>query len=143
MDNQNGIKKVIKFEGGLRNKFVKFVRDLKPFNRRKDPRFQSQRSIECMCVYTESGKQLECSSEILDASRGGLLIMTDKNKIYPGREVKIQFHLPSYPKLISLTGKIIRTSRRFKGDTYFSAVKLQNRENPGIELLLSFILRKS
>ncbi len=143
MDNQNGIRKVIKFEGGLRSKFVRFIRSLKPLDRRKNPRFQSRPPVECMCVYTQSGKQLECSSAILDASIGGLLMMTGKNKIYPGTEVKIQFHIPSYPELISLTGKIIRTSRRLTDDNYSSAVKFQNKEEPGINLLLDFILRKS
>lgn len=123
--------------------FVKLFRRLKPFDRRKDIRFQIVHNIQCVCEYTKSEQQVKCQAWICDISNGGLLITTGEEKIYPGAVVTIRFQIPSCQKTISVTEKIIRTYRRRTEHWYYSAVRFQNREEPEIKELLDFALRES
>ena len=127
------------YKSGFKRRFRKFIRKVGLFNRRKGDRFTSFCSIECMCIYKESGRQIECSPYIKDISKGGLLLMTNENKIYPDTQVEIRVKLPNRQEAVSVQGKIVRTYRRETGVWYYSGVEFQNKKDKNIQLLLDFV----
>ena len=126
----------------LFRKFRELFYGVKTFDRRKYIRYEPKRHIECVCFYTISGRQTECRIDIVNISKGGLLMVTGEQRIYPGAEVEIKFQLsPQY--VISIQGMIGRTYRKQGKKWHYSTVEFQNPEEKGIQLVLDFALGKS
>ena len=126
---------------GILSKFNQVFRRLKPFNRRQDERFIPLHPLEC--VYTKVGQGGDFSVSVMDISKGGLLLATGEDKIYPSTEVEMRFQLPNCQEAIYICGKIVRTYRWKEIAQYFSGVKFLNREDQGIKLVLDFALDKA
>lgn len=120
---------------------MKFIYKFKPFNRRKDERVQPCRLIKSICTYIDSGKEIQVTPDIVDVSKGGLLIAT-QNKIYPGTKIEIKLQFPEKKETISVHGEIRRTFRRHSQSWYFSGVRFLDKEEKGIQVLLDYALRK-
>lgn len=131
------------YKSGLLRRLEKFFRRAKPFERRRDARFIASCTIECLCLYKESGRQLECLSYIKDISKTGLLITTAECKIYPQTEVELRIKLPNNQETISILGRVIRTYRRETGIWYYSGLEFQDRSEKNVRLLLDFASGKS
>lgn len=110
----------------------------RPFNRRRAPRFEPYRLIECTCVYLSDGQRQESLSEIVNVSRVGLLLVTNEKKIYPKTEVEIHIDLP-FGKIILLHGVIVWTQRKHSQSWYYSGVELHDSEKKGIDELIHFV----
>ncbi|MDD2689944.1 MAG: PilZ domain-containing protein [Candidatus Omnitrophica bacterium] len=116
---------------------IRFLRRFGPLNRRRYPRLEPRQVIKCVCAYMDRGLPVECPAEIIDVSRGGLLLMTNENKIYPHTELKIKFRLPIYLEELSISGVVVRTFRRHLQSWYHSGIKVK-KSDPGIKLLVDF-----
>lgn len=135
-------RKVVRFS--IRRRFNRLIRQFKPLDRRRAPRFIPKRYIECVCSYTKSGRQEEFPAEIIDISKVGILMMTGENKIYPQTEVEMRFQLSSRQDAIVIHGEIVRTYRHKIESWYYSGVEFQEKgEEKGINSLLDFALRES
>ena len=118
------------------------IHKLKPFDRRRHKRLvPNYHPIKCNCVYTESGKNIQFPAEIIDASKSGLKLMTNENKIYPNTELTVCFVLPPSEKVLSVHGTIVRTYGVYFAELYYSGVKLDDENEESIRLLLDFILK--
>lgn len=117
-------------------KIVKLLREVSPLNRRKSPRLELSRSLECVCSLQDDGKPVEQKGYIINVSGGGTLIATRELKLYPQTSIAVRVALPSQ-EIVELTGVIIRTYRRNDGSAwYFSAVRFE----PGNDLSLKRLL---
>lgn len=116
---------------------------MKPFERRKDVRFDAKHSLKCFCVYKrpESNQEVEYMAHLINVSRGGLLITVLNSKIPPGTEIELRLQLPSYPEGICIHGRIIRTYPERAQTWYYSAIKISDRGERGVQLLLDALTR--
>jgi hypothetical protein len=122
---------------------MNFFYKLKPFNRRQYPRFAPLSFIRCTCLYTESGNNREIPLDIVNISRGGLLIITGENKILPGITVEIRFKVPGRREELSLCGEVVRTYRRHKEKLYYSGLRFRDMNAEGIRLLLDSMVGRT
>jgi Tfp pilus assembly protein PilZ len=96
-------------------------------------------SLECLCIYSESGQRIERPAHIKNISQGGLLMTTGETKIYPGKEVELRFELPGRQETFTVRGRVVRTYRKEYRSWHYSGVQFENREDANIKTLLNFV----
>jgi hypothetical protein len=117
-----------------------FLRKLKPFNRRKDPRYEPKASLPVSLVHlAPDGSVREVTPEIINISKGGVFLMTTEKKILPGTRIELRFNLPGNPVMQRVFGKVTRTYRRHKESWYYSGVKFEFSDPGPIRTLLSYL----
>ena len=121
---------------------LKLIYKLKPFDRRRHPRYLPYSAIEGVCSYTDSEKIVICPFGIVDISRGGLKILIGQNKIFPKKQVQLTFPLSVGLQDVCLNGQIVRTYRRKGDDHYYSALRFTDKDAPEIMRLLDFVLNR-
>ena len=127
----------------MKRKVERFIRRLKPFDRRRFPRIKTHPPVQCIVRYLEKDEKKEGTVYINDVSRGGLLLSSN-DKIYPQTQVMVLVQLPSRPQPLSIQGEVLRTYRRGLDDWYYSGVKFTRPQEEDVLLLLDFVaqLRK-
>ena len=121
-----------------------FLYKFKPFNRRKDPRFQPKLVISCLLDYSDKdGQKIQCQAQVTDVSNSGALLEMGDVKFYPKNEVSMNFQLPGQQEQFTIHGRIIRTFRRKGQNFYHSGLKFVNKLEPGIKVLLDYARRYS
>ncbi|MCM8788122.1 MAG: PilZ domain-containing protein [Candidatus Omnitrophica bacterium] len=108
--------------------------------RRKYPRYQPTKTIKCICRYSLGTKSFETNLNIINISRGGMLVSSLKDKIPPSTKVIVEFTL-SDNETISISAQIGRTYRAYKQNWYYSSVEFINPLDENITKLLSFLLK--
>jgi len=124
----------------MNRKVTKFIHELKPFDRRRYPRFNVP-EIRCICVYAKEGTSIECESSIFDISKAGVLMMTGEEKILPSNAIEIRVPVSSL-ETISLRGRIVRTYRIHMQHWYYSGVCFLGNQDAQINKLLDLALSK-
>lgn len=84
----------------------------------------------------ESGKKMEFLAEVSNVSRGGMLLMTYQQKIYPETRVTIDFKVPPKTEAFCVHGTVVRSYRLGDQIWHYMAVQLEDRHTAAIELLL-------
>ncbi len=120
---------------------LRYVLGIKPFNRRRHPRREPYGMILCACRCVQDHQTVEFACEIANVSLGGVLLMTNKIKLYPHTAVEILFHLPGDAGLRSVRGAIVRTYRRQGQSWYYSGVKFSNPQERAVAELLQYAER--
>ncbi|MFA5101430.1 MAG: PilZ domain-containing protein [Candidatus Omnitrophota bacterium] len=120
-----------------------FIRKLKPFNRRRFPRIEPDNCLEYTCSFSEGGKQIKITVDILDISEGGMLLITGDNKIPMDAEIVVEFQFPGKSEKNQIKAEVVRTYRREHGKWWYSGVEFADRAQPSIKALFDFIVEKA
>ncbi|HNX81356.1 MAG TPA: PilZ domain-containing protein [Candidatus Omnitrophota bacterium] len=118
---------------------VRFLRQVSALNRRKCPRLELSKSLECVCSFAEDGKMLLRSGYIVNISEGGALVATRELKLYPQTTLTVRVSMPSQ-ETVDVTGVILRAYRRSDGsEWYFSAMQFDPGNEVSIKKLLHLV----
>lgn len=121
------------------NEFLGIILRIIGLERRRDDRLSLGHTVECKCTYVKADKSKEFSAAVVNISKGGILLMTHEEKVYPKTVLNIRFELSSDKEPILIHGSVLRTYREEGQDWYHSAVKFSDNKE-GARLLVDTFL---
>jgi hypothetical protein len=128
----------VKARGGGKSMVLKIFRRLSAFNRRQYVRL----NINCLAKFNieTEGKKVNCLTNVVNLSEGGLLLITFDRQIPAGTKVELQFQLPLLDKTISATGEVRRSYQR-KRNLFQAGVKLSDLKIEDKKMIREFVSR--
>ncbi|MCM8831412.1 MAG: PilZ domain-containing protein [Candidatus Omnitrophica bacterium] len=125
-------------------KFLKKIRKIfygfKSADRRKYPRYQPTKTVRCVGRYSLGNKDYQIDLNIINISRGGMLVSSSKSKFFPSTKIVVEFTLEN-GEIILIPGQIGRTYRAYKQDWYYSSIEFTNPVDENITKLLTYLLK--
>lgn len=136
--------KAIREKQGVFKRMANFIFSQKAFDRRRHPRIDVYPPFFCVLMYSYSGSNEEGKSlsELINISRGGAMVVTDKNRVYPGTKVQMVFKLPSFNDTLIIDAEVVRTHQIHGHDWFCSGLKFEDTEQAAIHVLIDFILKQ-
>lgn len=117
---------------------IKFIRKMKPFNRRQSVRL----NISCLAKYSVEGlaKRVSTLTNLINVSEGGALVVTFGVQLVPKTKVELQFQMPNIARPIVAQGEVVQSHPK-KKNVYQAGVRFLNLKEEDRQGLRSFINR--
>ena len=120
----------------LQKRIRKFIRSLRPLDRRKFLRVVPQNPLRCFLLYESASAQVRVECDIINISQGGIKLVTGDQKFFPKTPVQLEFQGASQNPPVILNARIVRTYRRHTEKWYYSGIQFSANQDDAIALVL-------
>lgn len=131
-----------KEKASLGNKLSKLFYSQKAFNRRKYPRFGVSPAFFCALDYALGDQQMKGYAQVINVSKGGALVVTDRQRIDPGTKIEITFRLPLQDSVFSVDAEIVRSHQIKPHMWNCCGLKFLDNNQQSVGVLLGHLLKE-